>query len=164
MIVQVIGRIVSKLPVTLLELHMVLHAFCAVAMHCTWWAKPVDIDCPTLVTGLTIEQCRYLRGDGVETENPTNPFAKVPEENSIKFGEDPRDKLYLTSRAGLGKLIYLELSDGKNVLKAYFQVIEFAYRALWASRKRIRREAIAISAVGLIYGGVHCAAWNNRFP
>ena len=163
MIVQVIGRTAHGLPVTLLELHTVLHTFCAVAMYFTWWAKPVDIECPTPVTGLTIQQCRFLGGDGAETENPTNPFAKVPGPNSTLSWEKPRDNLYLTSRAGLGKLMYLYLSDEKNVLKAYFEVIGFAYRTLWASRKRIWREGLSISVVGLIYGGVHLAAWNNHF-
>lgn len=164
MIIQVIGRTASKLPVTLLELHTVLHAFCAVTMYFTWWAKPVDIECPTPVTGLTIEQCRYLRGDGADTENPTNPFAKVSRQKSTQSGENPHDKRYLTSRAGLAKLMYLYLSNEKNVLKTYFEVIELAYLTLWASRKRIWREGLFISVVGLIYGGAHLAAWNNPFP
>lgn len=164
MIVQVCGRTVHHLPVTLLELHTVLHAFCAVAMYFIWWAKPVDIDCPTVVTGLTIEQYHYLRGDGAETENPTNPFGNVTGQKSTQSEENPSDKLYLTSRAGLGKLMYLYLSNGKNVLKTYFTVIELAYQTLWASRKRIWRDGLSISIVGLIYGGVHLAAWNNKFP
>lgn len=156
MIVQVIGRTANRLPVTLLELHTVLHACCALAMYFTWWAKPVDIECPTTVTGLTIEQRRSLE-DGAESENPTNPFAKVPGPSSKR---DP----YLTSRAGLGKLMYLYLSDEKNVLREYFEVIGFAYQTLWASRKRIWREGLSISVVGLFYGGVHLAAWNYQFP
>lgn len=164
MIVQVIGRTAHGLPVTLLELHTVLHTFCAVAMYFTWWAKPVDIECPTTVTGLTIEEFRYLRGDGAETENPTNPFARKTGRNSTQSGENPYDKLYLTSRAGLGKLMYLYLSDEKNILKEYFQVIGLAYQTLWASRKRLWREGLSISVVGLFYGGVHLAAWNSHFP
>lgn len=164
MIVQVIGRTAGSLPVTLLELHTVLHAFCAVAMYFTWWAKPVDIECATRVTGLTIEECRILQEGGDETENPTNPFAKVPGPNSTLSWETPRDNLYVTSRAGLGKLMYVSLSDQKNVLREYFEVIGFAYRTLWASRKRIWREGLSISVVGLIYGGVHLAAWNYPFP
>lgn len=156
MIVQVIGRTANRLPVTLLELHTVLHACCALVMYFTWWAKPVDIECPTTVTGLTIEQRRSLE-DGAESENPTNPFAKVPGPNSKP---DP----YLTSRAGLGKLMYLYLSDEKNVLREYFEVIGFAYQTLWVSRKRIWREGLSISVVGLFYGGVHLAAWNYHFP
>lgn len=164
MIVQVIGRTADSLPVTLLELHTVLHAFCAVAMYFTWWAKPVDIECPTPVTGLTIEECRILQEGGAETENPTNPFAKVPGPNSTLSWKTPRDDDYVTSRAGLGKLMYLSLSHQKNVLREYFEVIEFAYQTLWASRKRIWREGLSISVVGLIYGGVHLAAWNYPFP
>lgn len=179
MIVQVIGRTAHHLPVTLLELHTVLHAFCAVAMYFTWWAKPVDVECPTLVTGLTNEQYRELR-DGAETENPTNPFAKVPggaagpqlqqnrnnsrqseEENE---NENPSDRIYLTSRAGLGKLMYLYLSHEEDIFKSYFEIIAWGYRTLWASRRRMWREGISISVVGLIYGGLHLAAWNSSFP
>ncbi|KAJ4361109.1 uncharacterized protein N0V89_001678 [Didymosphaeria variabile] len=51
MIVQVIGRRAETpdIPITLLELHTCLHAFCAFAMYLTWWNKPVDIDLPTTV-------------------------------------------------------------------------------------------------------------------
>ena len=183
MIVQVIGRTAHKLPVTLLELHTVLHAFCAVAMYVTWWSKPVDIECPTLVTGLTAEEYRHLR-DGAESENPTNPFAKVPragqqeqqqnnninsDNNSTQSSdsseeENPSDRIYLTSRAGLGKLMYLYLSQESDIFKSYFEVIASGYRTLWASRKRMWREGISISVVGLVYGGVHLAAWNSFFP
>lgn len=181
MIVQVIGRAAHKLPVTLLELHTVLHAFCAVAMYFTWWAKPVDVECPTLVNGLTAEECRYLRF-GVESENPTNPFAKMPragqqqqqqnkslESNSAQFSdseelENPSDDIYLTTRAGLGKLMYVYLSHESNIFKSYFEVIAFGYQTLWASRKRMWREGLSISVVGLVYGGVHLAAWNWVFP
>lgn len=182
MIVQVIGRTAHNLPVTLLELHTVLHAFCAVAMYFTWWAKPVDVECPTLVTGLTAEECRYLR-DGAESENPTNPFAKVPRDGQQQQQqqnnnsdsnctqssgsdeeENPSDKIYLTSRAGLGKLMYLYLSHESDIFKSYFEVIASGYRTLWASRKRMWREGVSISVVGLVYGGVHLAAWNKFFP
>lgn len=181
MIVQVIGRTAHKLPVTLLELHTVLHAFCAVAMYFTWWAKPVDVECPTLVTGLTAEECRHLR-DGAESENPTNPFAKVPRagvqqqqernnnsdsnrtQSEEEEEENPSDGIYLTSRAGLGKLMYLYLSHESDIFKSYFDVIASGYRTLWASRKRMWREGISISVVGLVYGGVHLAAWNSFFP
>lgn len=156
MIVQVIGRAAEKLPVTLLELHTVLHAFCAVAMYITWWAKPVDINYPTLVTGLTPDQLHDLR-HGVEDSNPTNPFAGPN-------GDDPIDKSYLTSRAGLGKLMYQNLAGEQNVLLHYFDVMTTAYTTLWSSRKRIWREGLSISLVGLTYGGVHLAAWNNTFP
>lgn len=165
MIIQVIGRRANQLPVTLLELHTVLHACCALVMYFTWWAKPVDIECPTKVTGLTIGERRILQEvGGAETENPTNPFAKLPGPNSTRSWENPSDNLYLTSRAGLGKLMYLYLNDQKNVLSEYFEVIGFAYRTLWASRKRIWREGLSISVVGLFYGGVHLAAWNYHFP
>ncbi len=156
MIVQVIARTANRLPVTLLELHTVLHTFCAVVMYITWWAKPVDVDLPTEATALTPQECDKLR-NGVDEPNPTNPFAATA-------GGEPHDRRYLTTRAGLGKLMYLDLAENQNILRHYFTVMESAYRTLWASRKRLWVEGLFIALVGLIYGGVHLAAWNYRFP
>lgn len=46
MIVQCITRKASGLPVTLLELHIAIHVFCALIMYLLWWDKPQDIGEP----------------------------------------------------------------------------------------------------------------------
>ena len=188
MIVQVIGRAASKLPVTLLELHICLHAFCAVVMYGTWWDKPVDIDLPTEVKGLTTDQIRQLihgRSSHME-DDPTNPLNNPPEdlvaflerltfESSVAETDPSRISIspFLTSRSGLGKLMYRNLcghSNAQSVAPAtsfftmYFHLLSTAYSRLWKGRKNVNREGLAISFVGLVYGGVHLAAWNNEFP
>ena len=45
--VQCIARKVQGLPVTLLEIHTVVHVCCAIAMYSIWMQKPLDINDPT---------------------------------------------------------------------------------------------------------------------
>ncbi|KAF1843612.1 uncharacterized protein K460DRAFT_341965, partial [Cucurbitaria berberidis CBS 394.84] len=42
-IVQVIGRLAAKYPISLLEMNTFLHALCCLAIYCAWWNKPLDI-------------------------------------------------------------------------------------------------------------------------
>jgi len=47
---QVIGRLVSKIPVTPLELHTVIHVACAIVMYVLWMNKPYDLRGSILLT------------------------------------------------------------------------------------------------------------------
>ncbi|GAB1212754.1 hypothetical protein ATERTT37_001901 [Aspergillus terreus] len=46
MIIQSIGRKLSGLPVTLLEVHVLIQIIYSIAAYCCWWAKPLDINRP----------------------------------------------------------------------------------------------------------------------
>jgi len=50
-----IMRLVSSLPISLLELNAMGHAACALCIYAMWWEKPLDIDEPTLVQGYRAE-------------------------------------------------------------------------------------------------------------
>lgn len=52
----------------------------------------------------------------------------------------------------------------KSIRRDYFTVLNGAYTRLWRGRKNVKLEGLSISLVGLIYGGVHLAAWNYLFP
>ena len=190
MIVEVIGRAASALPVTLLELHVCLHAFCAAVMYGTWWDKPVDIDLPTEVKNLTRDQIRHLvYGRIARTEDdPTDPLnapkkdladflhTLASEPSSLEPGTGAAERTispFLTSRCGLGKLMYRALCGHPNgssttttttFFSMYFSLLGTAYSRLWKGRKNVNGEGLAISLVGLVYGGVHLTAWNNEFP
>lgn len=45
---QGIGRISQRLPVTLLEIHVMIHVFCAFTMYLLWFNKPYNVDRPLL--------------------------------------------------------------------------------------------------------------------
>lgn len=166
MIVQVISRAAGGLPVTLIELHTCLHTFCALAMYATWWEKPVDVDLPTtVIIRDSVLLAKLTSGsDYIEVEEDTPKMADVKKATS-PLGKHSAGIRYLTSRAGLGKLLYIDLfGDDLFTTKSYFETLGNGYGRLWSSRKKLWREAVAISFVGLIYGGLHLAAWRNQFP
>ncbi|KAI5849903.1 hypothetical protein BZA05DRAFT_355039 [Tricharina praecox] len=49
LVVEGAGRLTSGLPLTLLELHTIMHVLCAVAIYAFWWHKPMDIRYPVLL-------------------------------------------------------------------------------------------------------------------
>ncbi|KAI1325449.1 hypothetical protein F5Y16DRAFT_264878 [Xylariaceae sp. FL0255] len=50
MLVQVVGRLAFRLPVTLLEVNTVAHVLCAFAMYLFWWHKPLLPNHPIIIT------------------------------------------------------------------------------------------------------------------
>jgi hypothetical protein len=162
MVVQVISRHAEGLPVSLLELHTCLHTFCAVVMFFTWWRKPTDIEVPTVVSlaPLLIEHLER----GTDKGNPTSPFGPDPDNPGQVNLYKVKKHQYLTSSAGLGRLMYKDLCGDKHVWKPshYFKALSNAYGRLFHANMKI--EGLIIAVVGLIYGGVHLAAWNDTFP
>lgn len=51
MCIQVLGRILGGLPVTLLEVNTLGHVFCALVVYLLWWHKPQLINEPTKLEG-----------------------------------------------------------------------------------------------------------------
>jgi len=58
--------------------------------------------------------------------------------------------------------MYQQLTDEKNIL-TNFDVLAEAFRRIIHGRSNIVWEGSFLSTVGLIYGGVHLATWNNHF-
>ncbi|KAI5846653.1 hypothetical protein BZA05DRAFT_476009 [Tricharina praecox] len=162
MIIQALGRLAAGQEVTLIELHTVLHALCAGTMYITWFSKPVDIDLPIEIY-LTDQQFAELKNAGSEP-NPTNPFSrgKLFPRKGIPAAAGEEDKKYVTSRAGLGKLMYQQLSKGKNIFVSITDLGD-AFGRIISGRANLVWEGTCVCTVGLIYGGVHLATWNNHF-
>ncbi|PSN62719.1 hypothetical protein BS50DRAFT_474757, partial [Corynespora cassiicola Philippines] len=47
--IQVIGRLATHYPISLLEMNTFAHAICCLCIYAAWWHKPLDIDEPTLI-------------------------------------------------------------------------------------------------------------------
>lgn len=126
-----------------------------------WWDKPVDIDLPTEIY-LNNEQFKALKNasdDAAGEPNPTNPFSEG------RLGKDSKgapDNQYVTSRAGLGILMYRQLSDGKNVFTS-IATLGDAFDRIIKGKANIIWETVFLSTVGLLYGGLHLASWDNHF-
>jgi hypothetical protein len=84
---QIIERKISGLPVTLLEVHTLVHVFCAVVMYLLWLPKPLDVAEPVIVAAEDFqEEVAYMLlatsrkvGDGFDTVDG------VPSNCKIKF-------------------------------------------------------------------------------
>jgi hypothetical protein len=48
-IAQTVGRLGTDLPISLLEMNTLLHAFCCLFIYLAWWHKPLDIDEPHVI-------------------------------------------------------------------------------------------------------------------
>ena len=51
MFAQIVGRLIVKLPVTLLEVNTLAHIICALIIYILWWDKPKLINEPTKLRG-----------------------------------------------------------------------------------------------------------------
>ncbi|KAF2190298.1 hypothetical protein K469DRAFT_438703, partial [Zopfia rhizophila CBS 207.26] len=61
MLVQVIGRLIDRLPVTLLEVNTVAHVLCAFSMYTMWWNKPLLPEEPLILKGDWVHPlCAYM--------------------------------------------------------------------------------------------------------
>ncbi|MCJ1284404.1 hypothetical protein MMC26_003736 [Xylographa opegraphella] len=50
-LLQIIGRLVDELPISLLEIHTAAHALCALLVYYLWWDKPYDVEDAIVLTG-----------------------------------------------------------------------------------------------------------------
>ncbi|KAK3680777.1 hypothetical protein B0T22DRAFT_462549 [Podospora appendiculata] len=50
MVVQIIGRVIKGMPVSLLEINTCGHVVCALVIYLLWWNKPLDVEVPTLLS------------------------------------------------------------------------------------------------------------------
>lgn len=154
-IIQVGGRYIANLPVTLLELYTVLHTICAVAMYIIWIDKPFDVNQPTFVS-IHLREMSELSKIDPDYHNPTNIF----------WHHDYAE--CLTQRAGLGKLLFRQLWDWNDFKKGEYsynlRLLLGAYSAMWNGWRKFGWETVVLSLVGLAYGGLHLAAWDYEFP
>lgn len=61
-LVQVISRLATGLPISLLELNILLHAVCCLCISVAWWKKPLDIEEPLVInpSGRLQQVCAWL--------------------------------------------------------------------------------------------------------
>ncbi|KAI9754390.1 MAG: hypothetical protein M4579_004728 [Chaenotheca gracillima] len=60
LLLQTIARKVVNFPITLLELHVLVHCFCAFGMYGLWFHKPLDVRDPTWVDSSSFEDLLAL--------------------------------------------------------------------------------------------------------
>jgi hypothetical protein len=62
-IAQTVGRLATDLPISLLEMNTLLHAFCCLFIYLAWWHKPLDIEEPHVINiadDLAAKVCAWM--------------------------------------------------------------------------------------------------------
>ncbi|KAK2053713.1 hypothetical protein LY76DRAFT_638874 [Colletotrichum caudatum] len=109
MVAQVIGRLIKKLPVSLLEINTCGHVACAVLLYMLWWSKPFDVMDPTVLEGdmqcllslMTV--CSSI--DAVDGVTDIRCFMYMPgeEENTGEESQDQRAaRILITTNLSIG--------------------------------------------------------------
>ena len=61
MLLQTLGRIVTRIPTSLLEVNTIGHILCAFVVYLLWWSKPREIHEPTVLRGDWVDpMCAYM--------------------------------------------------------------------------------------------------------
>ncbi|PVH75427.1 hypothetical protein DL98DRAFT_644167 [Cadophora sp. DSE1049] len=138
--VQCIIRLGQGFAISLLELNVFGHAFCALIMYIIWWDKPLDIEEPTLISGSVADEICALMCMRSSSDRSISPFVARPLElpYGVKYGDQWWQNIVNEA----------ENSD-RNLLQSVIVSPFF-----WLS-----------FIVGhFIYGGMHLLAWNAPFP
>ncbi|KAK0105190.1 hypothetical protein ONS95_004414 [Cadophora gregata] len=111
MLLQTVGRIATRIPISLLEVNTIGHIMCAFVVYLLWWNKPREIHEPTVLRGDWVDSmCAYMymssRISGPNTKGILKPRSWVTPE--------------------LRRCLYLESDNGSNppVSSPHSDVIE----------------------------------------
>lgn len=181
-VIQCIGRLVARLPLTLLEIITLGHVFCALVMYSFWWHKPLDIKTPWAIVHPQIRQmAAYLtydsdfiqrsrhssrnRGpDGSLQSHPTdeelrNVHHEIFQEAASQFGSTMSSK-----ESGMISWSNPNWDTGSigHFLSLITTVKGDESDPLATSSEL--RAWLAFSFLSSCYGGLHVAAWFSAFP
>ena len=135
MIVQCIARSVQALPLTLLEIHTIMHVMCALLMSGLWIKKPHDLIIPTKIP---VDGKKLKKLQEIMDANPPEPFnERGVVSGGLKLTEPSNNK------AGAVDLGSCRTSQYENGV-TYGGVLGLF--------------------ISTIYGGVHLTVWNGHFP
>jgi hypothetical protein len=154
MIFQCIGRKIAGLPLTLIEIHVVIQVFFALTTYAFWWYKPLDIDEPLRIDirrdrgsswedkSLEISSSQYTAASTLMGFSHSSDF---PDEDSTKYQADAR---FLTESPRSHHICL--------AIKAWYDIAECILRTEMGS--------LAGSISAAANGGLHMLAWNSQFP
>jgi hypothetical protein len=158
-IVQIIARVAQRLPVSQLEVTTLAFAVVNLFMWLLWWHKPLDVHQPILLSSRP------------RSSPPGHPCA----DSKVRNGNDGKPAPVHIPVQGEQSLdtevpIWSRLSE-----TIFFGPIQGTYAhydprsnsvipAFWSSHDEPPLEtALAAMLVGIVFGSIHCAAWNVSF-
>lgn len=124
-IIQIAARIHQGLAVTELELTTAALASLNIAMYISWWSKPTDIQCPTVITtkGLQIQDRRWMHSVSL----PSSPPADQGKSTGSYISSSSPDRAQLTDQTRTSSPLSDEKESDADVVKTHYlinQVVE----------------------------------------
>ncbi|CAK5278088.1 unnamed protein product [Mycena citricolor] len=149
-LLQMIGRVVQGLPVTQLEVATMGFAALTPIVWLLWWHKPLGVQKPIVLQVHLKTPSTSARGDTLSKEDAhqTKLWAKRLAErlDGILLGQ-------------------YQVPTGGFVPTFWSQNITSRDRELtWQPFSLMQFSLLTQAVFGLIFGGLHCAAWNIHFP
>jgi hypothetical protein len=171
-ILQILARFVQHLPVSELEIATLAFAVVNILTWLLWWHKPLDVQLPILV-GPTTEVVSAATPDvAVSSTSQTsfpddgNMHSAVPLLTGLADAHTPFEAFSLTpavNRQRTRDIISNSVFHGA-IRGNYAQQGTTAVPALWSSPEAPEHTPFAAMGVAIIFGGIHCFAWDASFP
>ena len=170
-ILQCISRAIEKLPVTELEVATCAFAFLNFATYILWWNKPLNVSRPVLV----YRDQQKEQGEA-ETNEGTEPGS---EGEGMKggYGQSVKRmwKAFIQGLVDIPKEVYRPIGasmenpftligpilaggsfTSDHRVGTFGPVSGYDYDNMWSQ--------LTSAAVGIIFGSIHCTAWQFQFP
>jgi hypothetical protein len=136
---QGVARAVQRLEVTELELVTAAYAIITLVIYMVWWQKPVGISCYMRVSVRAADQVE----SAIRAYKPHTPL-------------EPKAKWRLITSFASNDI---PLEDSPRVPTLYAG----PYLGSHSNLKRSQGNLVVESALGTVFGAVHCFAWNFVF-
>ncbi|KAF8248679.1 hypothetical protein K440DRAFT_642097 [Wilcoxina mikolae CBS 423.85] len=155
MVIESSARKANGLPLSLLEIHTLVHAFCALIMYMFWFKKPVGVRDPTIADKIDIAM---LFGDG---ENSQRIEFMHPEPPACCRSPDPP-----TCRMNFREAHIMKCSHTESNINHFISLRP-------ANARDTPYEFKPLPALGLVcaafvvfgaYAAMHMGAWHFPFP
>ena len=152
------SRLFQRLPLSLLEVTTAAHAFCTLLTYFVWWSKPLNVMAPTIIKGKEARGVYALLNCSSVEYSEALEMAKrmAARDSSIKTEGNEKEKIVLAA----------------NVLQHRLTATvppAMAYRnqdtlMAGSSVDHWEMDWIVIPISPILYGLIHCLAWNDNFP
>ncbi|KLO10720.1 hypothetical protein SCHPADRAFT_930341 [Schizopora paradoxa] len=174
-----ISRLISRLPLTLLEVVTAAHGLCTLATYAAWWHKPLNVEEPTVVMGERArEACAFLTMVHNEKIKPLKEEARSAStaDRDTNFQANLALALRAANRYAISDeelenlsrefLVVSPPTETESTIKTALNLLDQLLSA--SSLSGSGRFSSTVSAVWTsltsVYGLVHLFGWNAQFP
>lgn len=155
LIVQSIARFGSRMPITLLEIHVLIQVVCTSFIYWWWWYKPLDVEEPVEITLVPVR--------GVDPspnlQNLENFEASIEQSKEYR-----KDAIFITKKPSSDSIAIKS--------KAFFDLMSYIYSEPAEPTATEKPKSSADGTIAMIVeaslvvavGGFHLAALKVHFP